>query len=188
MFAGSVQGNRSGFATSWLAGALGVVTASRSRLTAALLAVALIVGLGGLALFKGAEIAELVARGSKVLGESASAAGSSPLAKSMAALLGQRSPGERTQGELANDKKRYTAQPKQRALGKIRPALPAPFVKALTNPVPEIVPEAPLLAQNPLVPTTVPAAVGSPPVFVGGGGGGGGGARSARCRSRWSIC
>ena len=172
MFAGSIQGNRSGFATSLATRTFGAVVSSRSKLLIAILAAAMLASLGGIAMVNRAEIADLIVRGSKALGESASAVGNTPLARSMVALLGQRSPGERTQGDLVSDKRRYAEQPKQRALGKIRPALPAPFVKALTNPVADF---APAIVQNPLVPSLVPAAISSQsPVFVGGGGGGGG--------------
>lgn len=176
MLEATVQGNRSGSSAA-LAPAFGASASSRSKLLLAVLLAAMLTGLLGVAIYKRAEIADLVGRGAKVLGESASAAGKSPIAKSLAALLDQRSPGERTQAELTKGKQRYAARPRQRALGKVRPALPAPFVQALTTPVPPVVPEAvPVASLNPLVPSVVPAAIFPPsPVFIGGGGPGGGG-------------
>lgn len=175
MLAGSVHGNAAGPASSWMARTLGAAASARSRLLTIILIAAMVVGLAGVGIYNRAEIADIISRGAKVLGAGASAMGNSPLAKSMAALLDQRSPGQRTQAELANDKQRYAERPRQRALGKIRPALPVPFVKALTNPVPDVVPGVVPLAQSPLAPSIVPAAIISPPpVFVGGGGGGGG--------------
>lgn len=176
MLAASVEGSRSGSA-SLATPALGAWASSRSKLLITVLLAALLTGVLGVAVYKREEIAELVSRGANVLGEGVRAAGQSPIAKSLAALLDQRSPGERTQAELTKDKQRNAAQPRQRALGKVRPALPTPFVQALTTPVPPVVPEAvPVASLNPLVPSIVPAAIlPPPPVFIGGGGPGGGG-------------
>jgi len=157
---------------------VGGIVGWRKWVTVGLL-VALFAGALGVAVYKRAGIADFVGHASEVLGQSASAAGGLPLAKSLVALLDQRSPGERTKAELANDKQRLAARPQQRALGKVRPALPAPFVKALTTPpvaalVPEVVPVVAL--NSPLVAPLLSAPIigSTPAVLVGGGGPGGG--------------
>ena len=174
----SVVGKQSGSAAAVMARLVGGAASPRKLVAVILLAV-LLAGALGVAIYKRAEIADLVNRASNMLGQSASAAGNLPLAKSLVALFDQRSPGERTKGELAIDKQRSAARPQQRALGKVRPALPAPFVKALTTPIPDFVPEAvPVVGlSSPLIPSVLPGpAFGpTPAVFVGGGGGPGGG-------------
>lgn len=173
----SVVGKQSGSAVSvaWLVGG----ARSPRKFVAVIMLAVLLSGVLGLAIYKRADMADLIDRASKMLGQSASAAGGLPLAKSLVALLDQRSPGERTKGELARDKQRFAARPQQRALGKVRPALPAPFVKALTTPVPDAVQEAVPVAglTGPLVPDLPlgPSLVSAPLVLVGGGGPGGGG-------------
>lgn len=166
-----------------LAGILGGVLASRrNRVIAVLVAAALALGIG-YSVSKRSEIADFFGRASGELTKAAKAAGSVPLAERFAALINQRSPGERTAGELSSTKRRYAqvatrTRPQQRALGKTRPGLPAPFVEALTAPpvveVPVPVPAESAfspLAESP--PVSVPV---STPPFIGGGccsGGGG---------------
>ena len=149
------------------------------RKSTTLIMLALILsGLLGMAVYQRASLVDFLNRASSMLGQSASAAGNLPLAKSLVALLDQRSPGERTAGELASNKKRLAAKPQQRALGKVRPALPAPFVKALTTPIADVVEQAIPIAglDSPLLASVLPGPVLiSTPGGIGGGGPGGGG-------------
>ncbi len=159
-----------------------ILSSPRNRVIAVLVAAALALGIG-YSVSKRSEIADFFGRASGELTKAAKAAGSVPLAERFAALINQRSPGERTAGELSSTKRRYAqvatrTRPQQRALGKTRPGLPAPFVEALTAPpvveVPVPVPAESIfspLAESPPVP--VP---GSTAPFIGGGcctGGGG---------------
>lgn len=102
-------------------------------------------------------------------------------AKSLISLMDERSPGERTIGELTKLKRdRATTQPRQRALTKRTPPdLPKEFVTALTPPQP-LLPNVPLtglqtgLAKSPfasiLVPPPPPLRTILPPLPGGGGG------------------
>ena len=106
---------------------------------------------------------------------------------SLLAMLEDRSPGERTTGELAASKKKLAEAPRQRALGKIhQPEAPPELIQALIAPSPELLVAPPLavpvketllaaLAPPLSAPGSVPGGTvpggGSP----GGGGPGGGG-------------
>lgn len=159
----------------------GVFLSPRNRMIAILAIAIIVVGIG-LSGFKPSDIANFFERSSSAMVKAAKASGNVPLSERFAALLDQRSPGERTAGELANNKHRYAqvgsrTRPHQRALAKTRPGLPAPFVEALTTPTVEFVP-VPVPTESLFTPLAenapVPVAVISPPVIGGGGGGGGG--------------
>jgi len=101
-------------------------------------------------------------------------------AKSFMALLNDRSPGDRTAGELTKTKKK--AVPEQRALGKInKPQAPVEFEEALAPPPPAMIDAPPfpvaLAGLGPLIeiPAPPPGGGGFIPTTTGGGGGGGGG-------------
>lgn len=100
------------------------------------------------------------------------------------AMLEERSPGERTAGELAASKQKKLAEaPRQRALGKIhQPEAPPELIQALIPPSPELLVAPPLAVpvKEPLLAALAPplAAPGSVPggsVPGGGGSPGGGG-------------
>lgn len=105
--------------------------------------------------------------------------------QTVAAMLAERSPGERPEGALANLKPKRQAALHERALPKVRGPAPTVF-EALAGPPPSPLlappPEAPLYAAvasppTPIIPPTGGAA-GGPPVLSniptpGGGGGGG---------------
>lgn len=110
--------------------------------------------------------------------------------QTVAAMLAERSPGERPEGALANLKPKREAALHARALPKIRAPSPTPYeTLAGPPPTPPAPPEAPLynmVAGGPqaVVPPTAavvtPGMPGGPPVLSniptpGGGGGGGGG-------------
>ena len=168
------------------AGAFAGVLSSRRNISLLVLVAALLAGAIGISIYKPAAITDFFDRSSMVLAQGAQAAGNTPLARGIAALIGQRSPGARTAGELTNNKQRYAenirhyrARPQQRALAKTRPGLPAPFVQALTTPAQELLP-VPSPAESLVAPLVqnIPIPVGgfsSPPVIGGGGPGGGGG-------------
>ena len=107
----------------------------------------------------------------------ASAIGRTPLGADFLKLIGQRSPGARVAGELADSKARRLAQitrPHQRALPKIRrPGLPEDLVKSVFAPPTDIAPPGPVLPQLADV-LTPPVFAGVPPVlgFSPPGGGG----------------
>ena len=98
-------------------------------------------------------------------------------------MLDQRSPGERTKGELA-DSKAHEFIPHQRALAKVRaPELPDTFIKPLFANQPSAT-DIPALKVPAVLAESLPAAEILAPVgplniplipIVGGGGGGGGG-------------
>jgi len=96
-------------------------------------------------------------------------------ARSFLAMLNDRSPGQRTEGELVKSKARVVVDlPAQRALGKVREPMPEEFAEALAPPLPEV------LAIAPDAPVFEIAAFKTPggsavPLGAGGGGGGGGG-------------
>lgn len=108
--------------------------------------------------------------------------------KSVAAILNERSPGERAQGALASLKHKRIAAVHQRALAKVRG--PGPLASLLETPVtPPITPPRaaaplynlvaggpPVVLPDAIVPGGPPAAPGGPPIFSpipppGGGGG-----------------
>ena len=93
-------------------------------------------------------------------------------ARSMLALLAERSPGPRTSAELTKTKRKLaTARPHERALGKIRrPVLPPEFLKALA-PEFEIADTPPVVNLNTLLDLPAPqfALAGPPPVGLPGG-------------------
>ena len=105
-------------------------------------------------------------------------------AKSLMALLEDRSPGDRTAAELTKTKEK--AAPEQRALGKVRkPETPPEFESALAPPPPSLtdIPSFPVAlgGLGPLVEIPNPprggggiVIMGGPPGGGGGGGGGGG--------------
>lgn len=106
-------------------------------------------------------------------------------AKSLMALLEDRSPGDRTAAELTKTKKKAAA-PEQRALGKIiKPEAPPEFLEAIAPPPPAVIEDVPafpvaLAGLGPLVeiPPPPPGGGGIFPTAApppGGGGGGGGG-------------
>ena len=140
--AGNTLGRRSVGSTGVIAGVL----SSRRNVVILVALAALLAGVVGISMLNRSTISDLFNRGSEALVQGAQAAGKSPLASGIAALLEQRSPGQRTAGELANNKHRYAQNiphhgvPHQRALAKTQPALPVPFVKALTVPAQEVVP------------------------------------------------
>ena len=181
MPSGSIPRSRPGFGAAVAVRPLGSPAWLRPKLIVVLLLAVLLASASGVAVYNRAEIGNLASLASKMLGLSAGVARNSPVLKNLSALLDQRSPGQRTQAELAKAKRRLAAKPHQRALGKVRPALPAPFVQALTVPPPVLVPDAvPVASQAAIVPALAPTAIISPPsVFIPGGGGvvppGGGG-------------
>ena len=104
-------------------------------------------------------------------------------AKSLMALLEDRSPGDRTAAELTKTKKK-AAGPEQRALGKInKPEAPPEFVEAIVPSPPPAIEDVPpfpvaLAGLGPLVEVPPPPPGGGgiiTPAATGGGGGGGGG-------------
>jgi hypothetical protein len=106
-------------------------------------------------------------------------------AKSLLAMLSERSPGERTAAELITKHRRAAAAPKERALGKIHNPPPTQFLDAIAPPPPTIAElppfEAALTNLGPLMNIPGPPGSGggivtpqSPPGGGGGGGGGGG--------------
>jgi hypothetical protein len=104
--------------------------------------------------------------------------------KTVAAMLAERSPGQRPEGALASLKHKRQAALHERALPKIRGPLPSPFAALLGAPVsppiapPAEVPPYAMIAGTPPVipPTGMPG--GGPPILsnipIPGGGGGGG--------------
>jgi len=104
-------------------------------------------------------------------------------AKSLMALLEDRSPGDRTAAELTKTKKK--AAPEQRALGKInKPEAPPEFVEAIVPPPPAAIEDVPpfpvaLAGLGPLVEIPPPPPGGGGIISTagtpGGGGSGGGG-------------
>ena len=102
-------------------------------------------------------------------------------AKSLADLLNQRSPGERTEAALTKMKRVHHARAKHRM--RVAPPEPSELAKILMAPPPELVP-VDLGPTEPLVALSSPQSLGvtftspgggSPGVFVPGGPGGGGG-------------
>ena len=106
--------------------------------------------------------------------------------KTVAAMLAERSPGERPEGALASLKHKREAMLHQRALPKVRGPYPAYEALAGPPPSPPIAPppELPLYTAVAGAPVLlIPPATPGPPVLSniplpGGGGGGGGGAFS----------
>ena len=99
-------------------------------------------------------------------------------AKSFMAMMAERSPGDRTQGEITKIKRAAAAAPTQRALGKItKPEPPRELVEALAPPVP-LIEEVPPIALKedigPLLLTPQPPGGGiiMPPQAPPPGGGG----------------
>ena len=99
-------------------------------------------------------------------------------AKSFMAMMAERSPGDRTKGELTKIKRAAAAAPTQRALGKItKPEPPKELVEALAPPVP-LIEELPPIALKedigPLLLTPQPPGGGiiAPPQTPPPGGGG----------------
>ena len=100
-------------------------------------------------------------------------------AKSFLAMMADRSPGDRTKGELIKTKQKPPA-PEQRALGKItKPETPKEFLEAIAPPAPKLdepAQFAPVLSGlGPLLVTPPPGGGGGilfPPSPPGGGGGG----------------
>ena len=101
-------------------------------------------------------------------------------AKSFLAMMSERSPGDRTKGELIKTKHKPVAVPTQRALGKItKPEPPKELVEAIAPPLPKIdeVPAAlaPPVEVGPLLLTPQPPSGGGiviPPEAPPPGGGG----------------
>ena len=103
--------------------------------------------------------------------------------KTVAAMLAERSPGERPEGALANLKPKHQIVLHERALPKVRGPGPAAY-EALAGPPPPIPlgapPPAPLFAEGaplPIIPVTTgtpfgPPVLGDIPLPGGGGGGG----------------
>ena len=100
-------------------------------------------------------------------------------AKSLMAMLAERSPGERTKGELIKTKQAALADaPTQRALGKItKPEAPKELVEAIAPPIPVIEELPPVALKDdigPILLTPPPAGGGiiAPPQAPPPGGGG----------------
>lgn len=103
------------------------------------------------------------------------AAAAAQKARSIADLLAQRSPGERTAAILTKTKHKYSAVLAEREVPEAAPALPPLLAEALlpTQPVPELPELLPALAQAgpPIPPIFLP---GGGVIFIPPGGGGGG--------------
>lgn len=101
-------------------------------------------------------------------------------AKSFLAMMADRSPGDRTKGELTKTKKAAAPAPQQRALGKItKPEPPKEFLEAIAPPAPKLEEPtqfAPVISGlGPLLVTPPPGGGGGiviPPSAPPGGGGG----------------
>jgi hypothetical protein len=101
-------------------------------------------------------------------------------AKSFLAMMSDRSPGDRTKGELTRTKERAAPEPKERALGKItKPEPPKEFVEAIAPTEPKLAEPtqfAPAIANlGPLLVPPPPGGGGGivvPPQAPPGGGGG----------------
>ncbi|MFL6765436.1 MAG: PEPxxWA-CTERM sorting domain-containing protein [Sphingomicrobium sp.] len=145
--------------------------AAPSRILATLRTRRAAVAAGVVAVAAGLSVATL-SRGD--LASAVGTAASEGLSKTVAAMLADRSPGERPEGALASLKHKRQPALHERALPKVRVPPPVPPLASIIGPPPaplEVIPASPV----PLF-----AMVGGPPVLVppipaiGGGGGGGG--------------